>query len=166
VERTTVSPVVPYWTQGYDVLVASGLQWGFGHWRPPPPQTLRWWNLLEIWMSQNALKLQDPIDPGVVLLGVPLRAAETQKWNALRGSRLEPGRIYSRSRNPDAQAALTACASRVQVPKIPILDNLFPNNSASQPCLPAAGSPGFGAAEHEPEPKPATDPPLPTPFHS
>jgi len=71
VERTTVSPVVTYWTQGYDVLVASGLQWGFGHWRPPPPQTLRWWNLLEIWMSQNALKLHDPIDPGVVFWAFP-----------------------------------------------------------------------------------------------
>jgi type IV secretion system protein VirB9 len=53
--------------------------------------------------------------------------------------------------------ALTACASRLQVPEIPLLDTPFTDSSApstafASPVLPPSGSPAFAAAQREPEP--------------
>jgi type IV secretion system protein VirB9 len=52
-----------------------------------------------------------------------------------------------------ASVALTACASRVQVPEIPILDNPFGGSVSGGLVLPPSGSPAFTAAQREPEAK-------------
>jgi P-type conjugative transfer protein TrbG len=52
--------------------------------------------------------------------------------------------------------ALTACATRLQVPEIPFLDNPVAESSAASTsgvAIPAPGSSAFAAAQREPEPK-------------
>jgi hypothetical protein len=61
-ERTTLHRLNAFWTNEDDMLVVSGFQWTGSHFRPAPPQTLRWWNRMRNWVDRTAVKLR--ADPG------------------------------------------------------------------------------------------------------
>lgn len=56
-ERRSLRELNAFWTDKDDRLVASGFQWTGGHFRPAPPQTLRWWNRMRGWLNRNAVQL-------------------------------------------------------------------------------------------------------------
>jgi hypothetical protein len=58
-ERATLPTLISHWDGKQDLLVASGFQWIGGHYRPPPPQTNRWWNRLKAWLGRSASRLGD-----------------------------------------------------------------------------------------------------------
>lgn len=56
-ERATLQELKAFWIDSDDMLVVSDFQWTGGHFRPAPPQTLRWWNRMKRWVDRNAVQL-------------------------------------------------------------------------------------------------------------